>query len=95
MNVHAPDRHHGQVRGKRFAIDLPLTAAIQRVCDLRSQPAQVDVIDPAADFLVTGEADADRSVRHLSVSRQIRSGFHDHRYPRLCRRRLVASCRRW
>lgn len=78
MNVDAADGDDGQVRGKGLAIDFSLAAAVQRICHLRPEFLQVDVVDAVADLLVARETNAHRPMRQLWMTDQVLGKFHDH-----------------
>src|SRR5882724_537642 len=60
-----------------LVVDTTDLRAVEGVREVRAEFLDVEVLDAAPDFLVDGEADADRSVLDLRASRKVRDRAHD------------------
>ena len=60
----------GRIAGKGLPANLPRRAAVQGVCNIRSEYSQIEFVHAAADLFIGVEADSDQSVLPLCLVEQ-------------------------
>src|SRR5262249_58049651 len=73
-----PHTHLG--RGEVLVVDPTDLRSVERVREVRAERLDVEMVDATADLLVDREADLDRRVLDLRMTREIRDGAHDLRH---------------